>query len=75
MNLSTSLSKYTTVSRWLEVKHGSNKKEMQLAFHTFGFCVCDESDKHDLTEVGMFHGLSGCEPGLMVIAQQFVQEV
>lgn len=28
-----------------------------------------------LTEVGMIHGLSGCEAGLVVIAQQFVQEV
>lgn len=31
--------------------------------------------KNKLTEVGMIHGLSGREAGLMVIAQQFVQEV
>lgn len=28
-----------------------------------------------LTEVGMIHGLPGREAGLMVVAQQFVQEV
>lgn len=37
--------------------------------------VCTTTSKLGLTEVGVIHGLPGRQPGLVVVAQQLVEEI